>query len=74
MFAGISRVLIPNIGTVLKKKPFLVSIWRVYFSTIPKTLHPGSRLMVLCTWHTPGLGEQSDGENPLQFLVFSSDA
>ena len=48
VFTGISRVLIPNTFTVLEK---IVLGWRlacILFSIIPKTLYPGSRLMVAC--------------------------
>ena len=48
MFTGTSRVLIPNTGTV----PFLKIVlgWRlacILFCTIPQTLRPGSRLIVV---------------------------
>ena len=69
VFTGISRVLMPNTGRhdALEK---IALGWRlawIFFSTIPKTLRPGSRLMVVY-WAYAGVGQRKESGLPGKLL------
>ena len=71
-FTGISRVLIPNTGTVLRKNRSWLAVGVYTFPTMPKTLRPGSRLMVVylayagvgCRRRPPAAGRRPPPASP----------